>query len=83
MPLTDVEVVNTDQTRPLTQAGFGLPLVVGVGEDGIDYAEVTSPAHSSIWVIRRAMTSTRRLRRFSLKNRGRHELPSSVLALRR
>lgn len=43
MPLTDVEVVITDQTRPLTQAGFGLPLVVGVGEDGIDYAEVASP----------------------------------------
>lgn len=44
MALHDVEIVITDQTRPLTQAGFGLPLAVGVGEDGIDYAEVTSPS---------------------------------------
>lgn len=43
MALKDVEVVISDQTRPLTQAGFGLPLVVGVGTEGIDYAEVTSP----------------------------------------
>lgn len=29
MALIDVEVVITDQTRPLSQAGFGLPLILG------------------------------------------------------
>src|SRR5690606_4611063 len=29
VPLTDVEIVITDQTRPLTQRGFGLPLIFG------------------------------------------------------
>jgi len=29
MSLIDVEIVITDQTRPLTQKGFGLPLIFG------------------------------------------------------
>ena len=33
MALHDVEIVITDQTRPLTQAGFGLPLIFGTDGD--------------------------------------------------
>ncbi|NLU42207.1 MAG: DUF3383 domain-containing protein [Firmicutes bacterium] len=39
--MRDVEIVITDQTRPLTQAGFGLPLVLGTGKDQA-YQEVSS-----------------------------------------
>lgn len=38
MPLQDVEIVITDQTRPLSQAGFGLPLILGTAGD-VPYAE--------------------------------------------
>lgn len=39
--MRDVEIVITDQTRPLTQAGFGLPLVLGTEKDQA-YQEVSS-----------------------------------------
>src|SRR5690606_1327933 len=41
MPLTDVEIVITDQTRPLTQRGFGLPLIFGTTKAHA-YKEYTS-----------------------------------------
>ena len=41
MPLTDVEIVITDQTRPLTQRGFGLPLIFGTTK-AHPYTEYTS-----------------------------------------
>ncbi|NMB25457.1 MAG: DUF3383 domain-containing protein [Firmicutes bacterium] len=41
MSLIDVEIVITDQTRPLTQKGFGLPLILGTSTDQ-DYAEYTT-----------------------------------------
>lgn len=41
MSLTDVEIVIMDQTRPLTQAGFGLPLILGTA-GAVPYAEYTS-----------------------------------------
>src|SRR5690606_7495609 len=41
VPLTDVEIVITDQTRPLTQRGFGLPLIFGTTKAHA-YKEYTS-----------------------------------------
>lgn len=41
MALHDVEIVITDQTRPLSQAGFGLPLIFGTEGDK-PYQEYTS-----------------------------------------
>ena len=41
VPLTDVEIVITDQTRPLTQRGFGLPLIFGTTKEH-QYTEYTS-----------------------------------------
>lgn len=39
--LKDVEIVISDQTRPLSQQGFGLPLILGTSKDQ-EYAEYTS-----------------------------------------
>ncbi len=39
--LKDVEIVISDQTRPLSQQGFGLPLILGTSKDQ-PYAEYTS-----------------------------------------
>lgn len=41
MPLTDVEIIISDQTRPLTQRGFGLPLIFGTTK-AQPYTEYTS-----------------------------------------
>lgn len=41
MPLTDVEIIITDQTRPLSQRGFGLPLIFGTTK-AHPYTEYTS-----------------------------------------
>ena len=41
VPLTDVGIVITDQTRPLTQRGFGLPLIFGTTK-AHPYTEYTS-----------------------------------------
>ena len=41
MPLTDVEIIISDQTRPLTQRGFGLPLIFGTTK-AHPYTEYTS-----------------------------------------
>lgn len=41
--MTDVEIVIQDQTRPLTQRGFGLPLVLGTDKDQA-YQEVAELA---------------------------------------
>lgn len=41
LALQDVEIVITDQTRPLTQAGFGLPLIFGTAA-AVPYREYTS-----------------------------------------
>lgn len=42
--LLDVEIVISDQTRPLTQAGFGLPLILGTSKDQAygEYASLSS-----------------------------------------
>jgi len=42
--IKDVHIVITRETMPLTQAGFGMPLIVGVGENTVEYTECTSPA---------------------------------------
>ena len=41
VPLTDVDIVITDQTRPLSQRGFGLPLIFGTTKEHA-YKEYTS-----------------------------------------
>lgn len=43
MQLTDVEIIITDQTRPLSQRGFGLPLIFGTTK-AHPYTEYTSLA---------------------------------------